>query len=178
MTLKSIWRSFQPRLSFPRPLQQSLACFRVARSPSNSWASCYFSKPPDTNKIKMIILNTFVSTDDLYKSWNKSPPPINDATRLHDTSVCLINIMQLLYMCIYWCSHHSVNTDGMMARLLLLLQLQVGLPDVQTLQAPASTHQVIHLHKLAVSDTQWWRQNNGGSRQKMFTAVPEIRLIL
>ena len=41
MTLKSIWRSFQPRLSFPRPFQQSLECFRVARSPSNSWASCY-----------------------------------------------------------------------------------------------------------------------------------------
>ena len=31
---------FQPRLSFPRPFQLSLACFRVARSPSNSWASC------------------------------------------------------------------------------------------------------------------------------------------
>jgi len=28
------------RLSFPRPFQQSLSCFRVARSPSNSWASC------------------------------------------------------------------------------------------------------------------------------------------
>ena len=40
MTLKYIWRSFQPRLSFPRPFQLSLACFRVARSPSNSWASC------------------------------------------------------------------------------------------------------------------------------------------
>ena len=40
MTLKYIWRSFQPRLSFPRPFQQSLACFLVARSPSNSWA-CY-----------------------------------------------------------------------------------------------------------------------------------------
>jgi len=26
-------------LSFPRPFQLSLACFRVARSPSNSWAS-------------------------------------------------------------------------------------------------------------------------------------------
>ena len=43
MTLKYTWRSFQPRLSFPRPLQQSLACFRVARSPSNSWASCSVS---------------------------------------------------------------------------------------------------------------------------------------
>ena len=32
---------FQPRLSFPRSFQQSLACFRVARSPSNSWASCW-----------------------------------------------------------------------------------------------------------------------------------------
>jgi len=42
MTLKYIWRSFQRRLSFPRPFQQSLAGFRVARSPSNSWASCYF----------------------------------------------------------------------------------------------------------------------------------------
>ena len=42
MTLKYIWSSFQPRLSFPRPFQQSLACFRVARSPSNSWASCLF----------------------------------------------------------------------------------------------------------------------------------------
>jgi len=40
MTLKYIWRSFQPRLSFPRPFQQSLACFRVARSPSSSWTSC------------------------------------------------------------------------------------------------------------------------------------------
>ena len=40
MTLKYIWRSFQPRLSFPRPFQLSLAWFRVARSPSNSWASC------------------------------------------------------------------------------------------------------------------------------------------
>ena len=40
MTLKYTWRSFQPRLWFPRPFQQSLACFRVARSPSNSWASC------------------------------------------------------------------------------------------------------------------------------------------
>jgi len=34
------WRSFQPRLSFPRPFQQSLAGFRVARAPSNNWASC------------------------------------------------------------------------------------------------------------------------------------------
>ena len=42
MTLKYIWRSFQPRLSFLRPFQQSLACFRVARSPSNSWAFCVF----------------------------------------------------------------------------------------------------------------------------------------
>jgi len=37
-----IWRSFQLMLSFPRPFQQSLACFRVARSPSNSWASCIY----------------------------------------------------------------------------------------------------------------------------------------
>ena len=28
----------------PRPFQQSLACFRVARSPSNSWASCWIGK--------------------------------------------------------------------------------------------------------------------------------------
>jgi len=42
MTLKYIWRSFQPRLSFPRPFQLCLACVRVARSPSNSWASCKF----------------------------------------------------------------------------------------------------------------------------------------
>jgi len=40
MTLKYIWRSFQPSLSFSRPFQLSLACFRVARSPDNSWASC------------------------------------------------------------------------------------------------------------------------------------------
>jgi len=40
MTLKYIWRSFQPRLSFPRPFLQSFACYRVARFPSNSWASC------------------------------------------------------------------------------------------------------------------------------------------
>jgi len=43
MTLKYIWTSFQPRSSFPRPFQQSLACFCVTRSPSNSWASCYLS---------------------------------------------------------------------------------------------------------------------------------------
>jgi len=36
MTLKYIWRSFHPRLSFPRPFQQSLVGFRVARSLSNS----------------------------------------------------------------------------------------------------------------------------------------------
>jgi len=41
MTLKYIWRSFQPRLSFPGLFLQSLACFRVARSPSKSWASCF-----------------------------------------------------------------------------------------------------------------------------------------
>jgi len=39
MTLKYIWRSFQSRLSFPSPFQQSLSGFRVARSPSNSWVS-------------------------------------------------------------------------------------------------------------------------------------------
>jgi len=50
MTLKYIWRSFQPRMSFPRPFQQPLACFRVARSPSNSWASC---KSSDANPMKM-----------------------------------------------------------------------------------------------------------------------------
>jgi len=43
MTLKYIWRWFQPRLSFARPFQLSLACFRIARSPSNSWASCYIN---------------------------------------------------------------------------------------------------------------------------------------
>ena len=41
MSLKYTLRSFQPMLSFPRPFQQSLACFRVSRSPSNSWASCF-----------------------------------------------------------------------------------------------------------------------------------------
>ena len=45
----NIWRSFQPRLSFPRPFQLSLACFRVARSPSNSWASCL-----NKNTVKII----------------------------------------------------------------------------------------------------------------------------
>ena len=49
MTLKYIWRSFQPRLSFPRPFQLSLACFRVARSPSNSWASCIIRPPVRSN---------------------------------------------------------------------------------------------------------------------------------
>jgi len=43
MTLKYIWRLFQPRLSFTRPFQLSLACFRVARSPSNSWAELLVS---------------------------------------------------------------------------------------------------------------------------------------
>jgi len=50
-TLKYIWKSFQPRLSFPRPFQQSLACFRVARSPSNSWASCFTSGALQHNKL-------------------------------------------------------------------------------------------------------------------------------
>jgi len=45
MTLKYIWRSLQSRLSFPRPFQLSVACFRVARSPSNSWASCFSMQP-------------------------------------------------------------------------------------------------------------------------------------
>ena len=45
MTLNYIWRSIQPRLSFSRPFQQSLACFRIARSPSNSWASCLHPFP-------------------------------------------------------------------------------------------------------------------------------------
>ena len=48
MTLKYIWRSFQPRLSFPRPFQQSLACFRVARSPSNS---CWTIQTWNRNKV-------------------------------------------------------------------------------------------------------------------------------
>jgi len=34
-------KAIQPRLSFLRPFKLSLACFRVARSPSNSWASCF-----------------------------------------------------------------------------------------------------------------------------------------
>jgi len=38
------WSSFEGHFSlgchFHVPFQQSLACFRVARSPSNSWASC------------------------------------------------------------------------------------------------------------------------------------------
>jgi len=38
MTLK--YFEFQPRLSLSRPFQQSLVCFRIARSSSNSWASC------------------------------------------------------------------------------------------------------------------------------------------
>jgi len=54
MTLKYIWRSFQPRLSFPRPFQLSLACFRVARSPSNSWASCWFRLPNAQNLLPKI----------------------------------------------------------------------------------------------------------------------------
>jgi len=41
MNLKYIWRSFQPMLSFLCQFQQSLVGFRVARSPSNSWASSY-----------------------------------------------------------------------------------------------------------------------------------------
>jgi len=41
MTLKYIWRSIQRRLSFLRQIEQPLVCFRVARSPSNSWASCH-----------------------------------------------------------------------------------------------------------------------------------------
>jgi len=49
MTLKNIWKSFQSRLSFPRPLytntstefQQSLTGIHVARSLINSWVSCF-----------------------------------------------------------------------------------------------------------------------------------------
>jgi len=57
MTLKYIWRSFQPRLSFPRPFLQSLACFRVARSPSNSWASCTCSLAAALNKLSVFLKN-------------------------------------------------------------------------------------------------------------------------
>jgi len=57
MTLKYIWRSFQPMMSFPRPFQQSLACFRVARSPSNSWASCWFRPPNAKNLLPSIFGN-------------------------------------------------------------------------------------------------------------------------
>ena len=60
------WRSFQPRLSFPRPFQQSLACFRVARSPSNSWASCFV-------QLNSIMLNCFIITQcttAFYKSYD------------------------------------------------------------------------------------------------------------
>jgi len=43
MTLKA-WSIFEGHFSlgchFPRPFQQSLACVRVAQSPSNSWDSC------------------------------------------------------------------------------------------------------------------------------------------
>jgi len=46
MTLKDIWRSFQSRMSF----QQSLAGFHVARSLSNSWASCLFFCMIDDSK--------------------------------------------------------------------------------------------------------------------------------
>jgi len=56
MTLKYIWRSFQPRLSFPRSFQLSLACFRVAWSPSNSWASC----------LKILKRNSLSSDDLVY----------------------------------------------------------------------------------------------------------------
>ena len=56
MTLKYIWRSFQPRLSFPRPFQQSLACFRVARSPSNSWASCFYQELIGHDPISLLLL--------------------------------------------------------------------------------------------------------------------------
>ena len=44
----------QPRLSFPRPFQLSLACFRVARSPSNSWDSCWFRPHNDQNLLPKI----------------------------------------------------------------------------------------------------------------------------
>ena len=60
MTLNYIWRSFHPRLLFSRQFQQSLACFRVARSPSNSWASCSF-----VNKIS--------------RTWAAFRPPTNGA---------------------------------------------------------------------------------------------------
>ena len=53
----TFWRSFQPKLSFPRPFQQSLVCFRVARSPSNSWASCFLSHRLMSHNIT--VYNTF-----------------------------------------------------------------------------------------------------------------------
>ena len=46
--------SFQPRLSFPSPFQQSLAGFRVPPSPNNSWASC---KPLDPSRDKILPIN-------------------------------------------------------------------------------------------------------------------------
>ena len=60
MTLKYIWRSFQPRLSFPHPFQLSLACFRVARSPSSSWA-CWFRPPNAKNFLPKIFKKSSIS---------------------------------------------------------------------------------------------------------------------
>ena len=71
MTLKYIWRSFQPRLSFPRPFQQYLAGFRVALSPSNIWASSFSSHFPQSSCDGGIVLLRQSST--CIQPWSLDP---------------------------------------------------------------------------------------------------------
>jgi len=85
ITLKYIWRSLQPRLSFPRPFQLSLACFRVARSPSSSWASCHCCN----NKCMMDKTQV--------KSPSTSPLFCNHAT-WQKTHCCIISMLHVWFI--------------------------------------------------------------------------------
>jgi len=90
MTLKYIWRSFQPRLSFPRPFQQSLACFRVARSPSNSWASCLKSSSPIFMKFGMDVQHLLqMSLLTCKRSRSRSEPPYWKSSTCNSSAVVI-----------------------------------------------------------------------------------------
>jgi len=121
MTLRYIWMSFQSRFSFPRPFQLSLACFRVARSPSNSWASCC-SLPVLSGTIKK--REFFVPVT--IKKWLESYPGWSDLVthrkkRLHCDEHCRKSLSKLKKkICIPWIILLNSNT------ILYLLLVSMG----------------------------------------------------
>jgi len=133
MTLKYIWRSFQPRLSFPCLFQQSLACFRVARSPSNSWASC-FSGPHIFTQVTKNVQNdvrghTFPSSDVISCSarFSFSLYSLNCFCMSADTT-------QFTYM-LTFCYHpsHPTNANIWMHRTVFTFNVKTKSPQSHTI---------------------------------------------